>query len=549
MHFVYLVVLALVSESQLRQRSHYGHPPLSPTYSADTCSVASFQDTSSVFGDPKFIPESPKVSSLETTTTVLSDSSSDRLQLVDRDLVYQLYDFPATESTVERQNNLNLGTYKDATFLRAHCVGNAATHRRYSCGDLNFNIKTEDWPDKAKLNGSLDLLLDNRRAVDIAELDDLQTSWLNRLNSIGDHRTKCLAEVERNIQTLSPKLQKCESLKKLGSGSNSSSNSMQCLFESHGNPKESHSSKMGDLLEEILKVCEEFKSSSGSSTSNCSSTKDLTENTPSVSCDIGSKSLSVCGCMRVQSSPASPTSPSWAPSMQSQGVISSIKPRGDPCQCASPRARPPPATQTTQPLATEEFDPCKPLQFVDLQKFDGEQDEGYLYWLRKVPGSNTPVCEPVRTTHGYENIPIGRNSAFRNAVKAGCSDMEVSSVPGTHSQSVGGLLPPPPPRLHQSRSFPQCSVMSVLSQPSSLCGATATPACMSASATTTATGRSASAQQESSDGTYITLRNDSHDADSIRRRNSVDNYSVMQHGLRLCMQMKFPLRMHHRHLC
>ena len=63
-----------------------------------------------------------------------------------------------------------------------------------------------------------------------------------------------------------------------------------------------------------------------------------------------------------------------------------------------------------QSRSLPEFDPLRPLEFVDLSRYDGK-DEGYLYWLKAGPNSETQSDRP---DHGYDNVTENTEVSYVN---------------------------------------------------------------------------------------------------------------------------------------
>ena len=298
-----------------------------------------------VYADLNFLSEpSPLTgSSVETTSTIFSDSSSDsekqklvsieNLVAADRTSSGNIYDVPPqgvrkVERTGGDMNNVNV---RDLTAISRNELGVPnAMPRRSSRDELNISPELDNVDGCGMiLDGEVDQMMNNEAGVNsqLPTKRRLESTTSSHSHTSGDSTSSVsisvgssasmssqphlppstsasdidmfLTTVQRNVEVLSPKLPKCDQPKVTGLlvGSSSSSRSSEttngsgsCLFESHGQLREPDTESL-DLLDEVLRACnvDAFSSSSGGHSSSHGSTRDLcVRSIHSSTCSIGS---------------------------------------------------------------------------------------------------------------------------------------------------------------------------------------------------------------------------------------------------------------------
>ena len=542
---VIIIIFVFVTGSQISQRSMFtSHSVLSPMYPHSSC--LDIQEKQ-IAGDPNFLSSSQHrfvtgSSSVDTTTTVVSDesNSSEKLRLVDRDTVFQQYNIPTTAQFMQmrneqQENNINEDSQQLSPCPKKHFRFNSAIHRRYSCSDLNFNFQPDKWIVHTRSNGSLDLIWGNCKAVNSSIPSPLVDDWLKSCTEDSQSIQKMCENIDACRKTLSNSDIKNDNTELSGQ---SGDKSLHCLFESHGHCKEMASTKM-TLLDDILRACN-LNESPGVSTSgsSCSSSaQDLTENTPGLNCSVGSISSEKF----VLNSPCfnSPfSSPTHSNKTTDTTVQSSL---GDDFGTTISSVSTPRATATRNainvttphmPACSKEasvFNMSKPLEYVDLDKYDGV-DDGYLYWVKAGSEISDDQCEPARSMDSTSVTYSGQKGEQTNTT--------VKNI----SSSVQPEKPSQPHTLMPSLSTTQiqtshiCAKSLVTQMPMS----TSTARPFSASGASQNKTRFAnhgsvenfrqregdrSLGEGSSEGAYVRLQNDTYDVVTMcgQRRRSMDD--------------------------
>ena len=173
------------------------------------------------------------------------------------------------------------------------------------------------------------------------------------------------------------------------------------VIESHGQPQSSSTSNSGgsgsvDFADAILKVChidDQTNPAKSNSNSSSSSTRDLAENTPTVSCSVGKKSngdsanilkdvirCNVCQTVLVQADGT--LAPPCNCAMMGYDSMGTQQCRSDCTDQRDSRHQPSLLRCQTEPILRDPSTLSQPLQPVNFSRYDGDDDGEYLYWLK-----------------------------------------------------------------------------------------------------------------------------------------------------------------------
>ncbi len=328
------------------------------------------------------------------------------------------------------------------------------------CWDITTGALSDPKTKKRWTSTPLNTVHEAQDSTETSRHSSQQTYSPNQSVSDNHHMTELLTTVQKNLNVLSPKLKSCTTCSAEGhcsGGAHSKARpSSLCVLESHGNQKELYVSNGAslDLLQSVIQgqdssvpAAAAVRKSYGSSSAS-SSSRELAENTPTLSCSVGplgsqtSRTDNSSPCAHSEQGQCNKCSDNADSYLHlatltsgcgEQPICDNTRTRD--CDAGNvnhnaPSVEPGVCEAVTEDMVQQESrmagQSSSPLHYVNLQQYDG-YDEGYLYWLRSQ--ANAKNQQTMATAPPYENVKLESHAAEYIDMQPNDSSKISSSMP------------------------------------------------------------------------------------------------------------------------